>query len=107
MGTGCDGAHGAEGVTGGESWLDGGEEAAGGVAGDDIEGDEVVADADEVLVVGIEDAEVVLAALVGAIGDFPEAEGGEPCFDFRHAHRDDFEARLGGDDGEVAVGLMK
>ncbi len=36
---GGDGAHGAEGVTGGEGCLDEGEEAAGGVAGDDIEGD--------------------------------------------------------------------
>ncbi len=67
---GVDGADGAEAVTGGEGFLDEGEETAGGVAGDDVEGDEIVAGADEVLVVGIEDAEVVLAAVVGAVGDF-------------------------------------
>lgn len=48
-------------MSGGEGFLDEGEETAGGVAGDDIEWDQVIAGADEVFVVGIEDAEIVLA----------------------------------------------
>jgi hypothetical protein len=65
VGSGGDGSHGAEAVTGGERFLDEGEESAGRVAGNDIEGDEVFASADEVFVMGIEDAEVVLRAVVG------------------------------------------
>ena len=49
--------------------------------------------------------EVVLFAAVGGGGDFGEAEGREPCVDFRRGDGDDIEAELGGDDGHVIAGL--
>jgi len=76
-----DGSYGVQGVAGGEGFCDEVEETTGGVAGDDIEGDEQIAGPDEILVVGIEDAELVLRAVVGGAGDFGEAEGGEPGVD--------------------------
>lgn len=71
-----------------------------------VERDKIFPGADEVFVVGIENTQVVLGSVVGAIGDFLETQGGEPAIDFRHANRDDLEAGLGGDDGEFAVCLM-
>jgi hypothetical protein len=103
---GGDGSHGAERVTGGEGFLDEGKESPGGVAGDHVEGDQVVPGADEILVVGIEDPEVVTGAVIGAVGDFGEAEGGEPVIDFRRADGNDLEARLGSDDGKIAIDLV-
>lgn len=103
---GGDGAHGAEGVAGGEGFLNEGEKSSGGMTGDHIEGDEIFSGTDEVLIVGIEDAEVVLAAVVGAVGDFLEIASGKPSVDFGGADGDDLEARLGGDDGDFAVCLM-
>ena len=76
---GGDGANGTEGVARGESFLDEGEEATGRMAGNDIERNQhILIGADEVFVMGIEDAEVVLRAVVGGIGDFHESERGEP-----------------------------
>jgi hypothetical protein len=49
------------------------------MAGNDIEGNQhILIGADEVFVIGIEDAEVVLRAVVGGIGDFYKSERGEP-----------------------------
>jgi hypothetical protein len=100
-----DGPDGVEGVTGGEGFCDEVQKSTGGVAGDDIEGDEQISSPDEVLVMGIEDAEVVLRAVVGGGGDFGETEGGEPGIDPRRGDGDDVEAGLGGDDGHVIAGL--
>ena len=76
-----DGSYGVQGVAGGEGFCDEVEETTGGVAGDNIEGEEQITSPDEILVVGIEDAELVLRAVVGGAGDFGEAEGGEPGVD--------------------------
>lgn len=101
----ADRSNGLQRVTGGEGFRDEVEESAVGVAGDDIEGDEQIAGADEVFIVGIEDAEVVLRAVVGGRSDLGETEGGEPGVDFPGGDGNDVEAGLGGDDGHVVAGL--
>lgn len=78
------------------------EESAFRQAGNHIEGHEGIAGADDVLVVGIEDAEVVSRPIVGGGGDFVKPERGEPVVDFRLSDSDDVEAWLGGDDAEIA-----
>lgn len=103
--SGCDSTNRVDGVAGGQSFCDEVEETTGGVAGDDIEGNEHFTGTDEVFVVGIEDAEVVLRAVVGGSGDFGETEGCKPEVDFRRSDGDDVEAGLGGDDGHVVAGL--
>ena len=55
----CDRPHGAEVVSGSQSFLNEGEETTGRSAGNDIEGNQhILAGADEVLIVGMEDTAI-------------------------------------------------
>lgn len=49
------------------------------MARDHVKGNQGATGADEVLVVGVEDAEVVLFTIVGSRGDLVKAERLEPC----------------------------
>jgi hypothetical protein len=96
------GAHGAERMPRRQGVADEIEETALRQAWNHIEGHEGIAGADDILVVGIEDAEVVSRPIVGGGGDFLKPERGEPVVDFRLGDGDDVEPGLGGDDAEVA-----
>jgi len=94
------GADGLKGVAFGEGLLDELTEAAGRLARNDVEGNQSVLEADEIPIMGIEDAEVIGGAVVGGRGDLFEAERGEPTVNFLSGDRYDVESWLGGDDDE-------
>ena len=50
-------------------------------AGNHIEGDEGILESEEVFIMGIEDGEVVLGAVIAARGDFLKTLGCKPCID--------------------------
>ena len=103
---GGDGTNGAERVACRDGFLDEGEKASRWVAGNDIEGHQhVLGGADEVFVVGIEDAEIVFRAVVGCGGDFHKPERGEPRIDLLSIYRHNVEAGLRGDDGHFIARL--
>lgn len=80
------------------------EEASVGLDRDDIEGDEgagIERRADDVFVVGVENAEIVFRTVVGGGGDGSETQGGEPVIDLGLGDGDDLETRLRDADGEI------
>lgn len=95
------GADGVQRVASGDRLFDEFKEATGGAARNDIERDQGVLEADEIAVMGIEDAEIVRGPVIRGGGDFLEPERGEPGIDLSGGNRHDIEARLGGDDDQL------
>lgn len=93
--------HSAQGMPGCQCVPDEVEKAALGETRNHVEGHEGVSGANHVLVVGIEDAEVVLITVASGIRHFPEAEGFKPLVNLTLTDRDNVEAWLGGDDAQV------
>lgn len=93
-----------DGLASGEGVADEVEKSTIRLNGDDIEGDEdsgIDRGTDDVFVMRVEDAEVVLAPIVGGGGDNLKALRDKPVVDPGLADGDQLEARLGDADGEV------
>ena len=99
-----DGSNRSDGMAGRQGVRDKLQESAGGAARNHVKRNEIVLESHEILGVGVEDAEVVLGAVVAAFGDLFKAQPGKPSVDFGLGDRDDVESRLrGGDGGIVAL----
>lgn len=93
-----------EGCAAGEGIADEVEEPAIGLDWNDIEGNEdrgVYGGTDDIFIVSVENAQVILLAVVGGGGDDLEALSEKPSVDFRLGNGDQIEPRLGSADGEV------
>lgn len=89
-----------------ESGMNEVEESAIGLNGNDVEGDEdawIDGGTDDVFVMGIKYAEVVLAPVVGGGGHDLESKRNEPVIGLLLGHGDEFESWLGNADGEIIL----
>jgi len=85
--------------------FDKGEKSSRRMTGNDVERNHGIADANEVFVVCVEDAEIVLDSVVGGGSDFLKSERCEPFVDLLLSDGEDVETRLRGDDAYTSAGL--
>ncbi len=100
-GLGGNSPHSSDGVTGSEGVSNEFEEVTRWTAGDDIKGNQCVLKADEILRVGIEDAEIIIGPIVATGGYFFEALSDKPSVDLLLSDGHDVKAWLRSDDHEV------